>query len=78
MASPFPRGAGLGSELGVGGSLRRMEGFGASKLFGSEIRPKAPPVMKQASGASGFGPTPGKPATSAGIHNVMPHIRHWS
>lgn len=69
--------AGFGPTLGVGGSMRRAEGMGTTKLFGSAMHPKAPMGVKQSSGMN-MGPTPGSPAFSAGSHQVMPHIRHWS
>lgn len=74
MASNFPKGPSIGPELGVGGSGRRMEGMSTGALFGHQLsRPPSPPAMK-----SNPGPTPGKVAFSAGIHQVMPHIYHSS
>lgn len=74
MANSFPKGPGFGAELGIGGSLRRVESLSTGKLFGGQLkRPPAPPAMK-----GNPGPTPGKIALSAGIHQVMPHIFHSS
>ena len=75
MASPFPKGPSIGPALGVGGSMRRAEGMGTSKLFGSEMRPGPAKIAMQKAPS---GPTPGKPAFSAGMHQVTPHVFHSS